>query len=445
VNNEYQMKLRTAAEAVSLVKSGDWVDYGLSLAQPILLDRALAKRKNELKNVKIRCGLCLSPREVVIADPDQEAFTLSSWHFGGYERSLQEKGLCYFIPMIFRNKPYFYRNELSVDVAMLSVAPMNKHGFFNFSLTNSASMAILSKAKTVILEVNANLPTALGGSEECIHLSEVDYIVEGENSALPVMPETVSDEIDRRIASSIVEEISDGAVIQLGIGAMPNAVGTMIADSDVKDLGMHTEMLVDAYLAMYEKGKLSNRRKIVDKGKGAWTFCVGSKKLYEWVDNNPFLASYPVSYTNDPAVIASHDNFISVNNCVGVDLYGQISAESSGLRQISGSGGQLDFVTGAYMSKGGKSFICFRSTYVDKKTGLAKSRVSPMLSPGEIVTDPRTQAHFLVTEWGKVNVAGKSSWERAEMIISIAHPAFRDELIKEAELMKIWRRSNKII
>lgn len=444
MNGEYRAKLRTANESVSAVQSGDWVDYGLSLAQPVLLDAALAKRKNELKDIKVRCGLCLTPREVVNVDPAQETFTLSSWHFSGYERSLQEKGLCFFIPMIYRNKPCYYRQELPVDVAMLAVTPMNKHGFFNFSLTNSASRAIICKAKTVIVEINENLPVALGGSEECVHLSEVDYIVEGGNGMLPELPEADPDEIDRRIACAVVEEIPNGAVIQLGIGGMPNAVGAMIAESDAKDLGMHTEMLVDAYLTMYEKGKLTNRKKNIDKGKGVWTFCLGSKKLYDWVDNNPFLASYPVDYTNDPAVIAGHDNFISVNNCVGVDLYGQISAESSGTRQISGSGGQLDFVTGAYMSNGGKSFVCFRSTYVDKMTGQAKSRVNPVLKLGEIVTDPRAQAHCLVTEWGKANVAGKSSWERAELIIGIAHPDFRDELIKEAELMKIWRRSNKI-
>ena len=207
---------------------------------------------------------------------------------------------------------------------------------------------------------------------------------------------------------------------------------------------MHTEMLVDAYLTLYEQGKLTNKRKVLDKGKGAWTFCLGSRKLYDWVDVNPSLAAYPVDYTNDPAVIAQMDNFISVNNCVEVDLYGQISAESAGVRHISGTGGQLDFVTGSYLSRGGKSFICFRSSANDKKSGRNSSRVVPTLPTGGIVTDPRSQVHFLVTEWGKVNLAGCSTWERAEKIISIAHPDFREDLIKEAEKMNIWRRSNKV-
>jgi butyryl-CoA:acetate CoA-transferase len=442
--NEYQKKLRTPEEAVKIVKSGDWIDYGFCLIQPVLLDFALAKRKSELRDIKIRGGLAFQPRQVVSVDPNRETFTYSSWHFSGYERKLHDQDLCNYIPMIYRNKPNFYRNDLQVDVAMISVTPMDKHGYFNFSLTNSATRATLETAKIVILEVNVNLPVACGGEEECIHISDVDFIVDGGGQPLPEIPVSASDEVDEKVANLIMEDIVDGATIQLGIGGMPNAVGNLIADSDVKDLGMHTEMLVDAYLTMYKKGKLTNKFKSLNKGKGVWTFCSGTKALYEWVDHNPALASYPSNYTNDPAVISQIDNFISVNNCVEVDLYGQVSAESSGFRQISGTGGQLDFVTGAYSSRGGKSFICFRSSFNDRKSGKIESRVVPTLPGGSIVTDPRTQIHYLVTEWGKVNLAGCSTWERAERIISIAHPDFRDDLIKQAEQMKIWRRSNKI-
>nr|WP_284708237.1 acetyl-CoA hydrolase/transferase C-terminal domain-containing protein [Sporomusa sphaeroides] len=194
---------------------------------------------------------------------------------------------------------------------------------------------------------------------------------------------------------------------------------------------------------MYKKGKLTNKYKKLDKGKGVWAFCAGTRELYDWVDCNPALASFPVDYTNNPAVIAQIDNFVSVNNCVEVDLYGQISSESAGIRQISGTGGQLDFVTGSYLSPGGKSFICFRSSFTDKQSGVMSSRVVPVLPAGGIVTDPRAQVNYLVTEWGKVNLAGCSTWERAERIITIAHPHFREELINQAEQMKIWRRSNK--
>lgn len=444
LTNEYQGKVVTPEQAVQVVQSGDWVDFGFGMGQPILLDAALAKRKGELQDVKIRGGLALTPRQVVVCDPERETFTYASWHFSGYERQLHDRNLCNYIPMLYRNKPMFYRQEVSVDVAMISVAPIDQHGFFNFSLTNSATKAILETAKIVIVEVNNCLPYAVGGQEEGIHISEVDYIVEAGDIPLAQLPSAPADEIDTQVARYIVEEITDGATIQLGIGGMPNAVGDLIAHSNVRDLGMHTEMLVDAYLTMHEKGKLTNKYKSWDKGKGAWTFCMGLQKLYDWVDRNPSLASYPSNYTNDPKVIAQIDNFISVNNCVEVDLYGQVSSESSGTRQISGTGGQLDFVTGAYLSNGGKSFICFRSAFEDRKTGQASSRVVPALSPSSIVTVPRTQVHYLVTEWGKVNLAGCSTWERAERIISISHPDFRDELIKQAETMKIWRRSNRI-
>ncbi len=444
LTNEYQGKVVTPEQAVQVVQSGDWVDFGFGMGQPILLDAALAKRKGELQDVKIRGGLALAPRQVVACDPERETFTYASWHFSGYERQLHDRNLCNYIPMLYRNKPMFYRQEVSVDVAMISVAPIDQHGFFNFSLTNSATKAILETAKIVIVEVNNCLPYAAGGQEEGIHISEVDYIVEAGDIPLAQLPSAPADEIDTQVARYIVEEITDGATIQLGIGGMPNAVGDLIAHSNVRDLGMHTEMLVDAYLTMHEKGKLTNKYKSWDKGKGAWTFCMGSQKLYDWVDRNPSLASYPSNYTNDPKVIAQIDNFISVNNCVEVDLYGQVSSESAGIRQISGTGGQLDFVTGAYLSNGGKSFICFRSAFEDRKTGQAASRVVPALPPSSIVTVPRTQVHYLVTEWGKVNLAGCSTWERAERIISISHPDFRDELIKQAETMKIWRRSNRI-
>ena len=441
--NEYRKKLVDADTAVKVVQSGDWVDYSFGTNQPVVLDEALARRKSELKDIKIRGTLALKPRQVVECDPNRDVFIYSSWHFSGYERKLHERNLCNYIPLLYRNKPQFYRQELKVDVAMIQVAPMDKHGYFNFSLTNSATKAIVDTAAIVIVEVNEALPYAFGGQEECIHISEVDYIVEAGRIAVTELPPATADEIDEKVASLIVEDIVDGATIQLGIGGMPNAVGTLIAQSDLKDLGMHTEMLVDAYMILHEQGKLTNKAKTIDKGKGVWTFCAGSKALYDWVDYNPGLASYPVNYTNNPAVISQIDNFISVNNCVEIDLFGQISAESAGTKQISGTGGQLDFVTGSYSSKGGKSFICFRSSFTDKKTGQMVSRINPILPLGGTVTDPRTQVHYLVTEWGKVNLAGCSTWERAERIISIAHPQFRDDLIKEANKMKIWRLSNK--
>lgn len=440
---EYRLKVTTAAQAVKVVKSGDWVDYNFALAQPIMLDKALAARKEELRDVKVRGGFGLRPLEIVSADPTREHFCYHSWHLSGYERQLSDQGLCDYIPMIYRNLPLYYRKSLEVDVAMFTVTPMDKDGYFNFSLTNSASKAIAEQAKILILEINDKLPITMGGQENCIHISDVDYIVEGDNPDLPVITPAKVTDIDKKIAQFIVDEIQDGSTIQLGVGALPNAVGTMIAESNLKDLGIHTEMLVDAYLSMFRAGKITNKFKNIDKGKSVWSFSVGSKELYDWVDGNPGIASYPIDYTNDPHKMAINDKLITINNCVEVDILGQVSSETSGSRQISGTGGQLDFLTGGYMSRGGKSFICFTSTFTDKKTGEMKSRVVVGLPENSVVTNPRTQAHYLVTEWGMVDLAGRSMWERAERIISIAHPDFREELIKGAEKLGIWRRSNK--
>jgi acyl-CoA hydrolase len=321
---------------------------------------------------------------------------------------------------------------------------MDKHGYFNFSLYNSATRAMVEKAKTVIVEVNDKLPVCLGGREECIHISEVDLVVEGPNPELVELPRLAPTEVDKAIARLIVGQMRDGSTIQFGIGGMPDTIGRMLCESDLKDLGMHTEMLVDAYADLFEAGKLTNCCKNIDRGKGVFAFSVGSKRLYEWADCNPGLASYPVDYTNDPNIIAANDNVVAINNCVEVDLFGQINSESSGLRQISGTGGQLDFTTGAYMSRGGKAFVCMSSTYTDKKTGELNSRIVPTLGEGSIVTGPRSQSPYIVTEYGIANLHGRSTWERAERVIEIAHPQFRDELVREAQRMNVWRASNKL-
>ena len=443
LRQEFRSKLFSAEQAVKVIKSGNWVDYNFSLAQPILLDKALAARKDELRDVKVRGGLRLSPLDIVTVDPDREHFCYNSWHLSGYERQLNDRGLCNYIPMIYRNMPLFYRKSLEVDVAMFSVAPMDSNGYFSFSLTNSASRAIAEQAKIVILEINNKLPI-VAGREACIHISEVDYIVESDNYDLPVINPVKVSNTDRKIAQFIMREIQDGSTIQLGVGALPNAVGTMIAESDLKHLGMHTEMLVDAYMTMMRAGKITNTLKNIDKGKGVFSFCAGSKELYEWVSDNAELISVPIDYANDPHIMAKNNNLVTINNCVELDVLGQVTSETSGSRQISGTGGQLDFLTGGYLSKGGKSFICFTSTFTDKRTGQLKSRILKNLPESSVVTNPRTQLHYLVTEWGIADLSGRSTWERAERIINIAHPDFREDLIRGAERLGIWRKTNKI-
>lgn len=442
-SQEYQEKLVSAEKAVQVVKSGDWVDYSFCLATPVTLDKALAERKEELEDVKIRGGLSLTPLAVVECDPEQEHFTFMSWHMSGYERKLGDQGRCYHIPLLYRHMPVFYRKSLEVDVAMICVAPMDDKGFFNFSLNNSASRAIVEKAKVVILEVNENLPVIPAGEENAVHISEVSYVVEGENPDIPVLKSPASGETDHKIAEIIIGQLCDGATIQLGVGALPNAIGEMIAASDLKNLGGHTEMLVDAYMKMTEAGKLNNTLKNINRGKTVFTFCAGSKELYDWTRNNAGLAACPVDYVNDPKVMSQNDNLMTINSCLEVDITGQFNSESAGLRQISGTGGQIDFLTGGYLSKGGKSFICCNSTFTDKKTGKTKSRILPWLGEGCIVTAPRSQAHCLVTEWGVADLAGRSLWERAERIINVAHPDFQESLVEAAEKRHIWRKHNK--
>lgn len=435
VFDEYRAKLRSPEEAVKAVKSGDWVDYTSNVCFPALLDAALAKRRDELKDVKIRGNLIFQTLATVESDPEREHFIYNSWHCSGYERKLCDKGLCNYIPMIFRNLGWYYTNFLTVNVAMMAVTPMDKHGYFNFSCATGVARAILEKADIVILEVNEHLPRIYGGFDETIHISEVDYVVEGEHPPLPQFPIAEPTKEDRAIAELIVPQIESGSTLQLGIGGMPNVVGAMLAESDVKDLSMHTELCGDAYYRLFEAGKLTNRKRF-QRGKGVTGMVFGSQSLYEWADENPSVIVEPLSYVNDPNIIAKNEKMISINSCVSVDLYGQICAESAGLRHISGTGGQLDYLTGAAMSEGGKAFICMTSSFVDK-TGVRHSRILPHFN-GDIVTDPRSQAYYIVTEYGCVNLAGCSTWERAEKLISIAHPDFRDELIAAAQKQKLW-------
>ncbi|MGI5912303.1 MAG: butyryl-CoA:acetate CoA-transferase [Syntrophomonadaceae bacterium] len=441
-SQEYKNKLVSAAEAVKLIKSGDWVDYGWCAGHPYETDKALAARASELTDVKVRGGVTLWMPEIFKIENPGNHFTWNSWHLTGIDRKIIEMGCGYYAPIRYCEVPRYYRENVEpIAVAMFQVAPMDEHGFFNFGPQASHQMAVIEKSKIVIVEVNQNMPRCLGGSEESIHISKVDYIVEGPNPPMPQLGSATPTDIDKKVAELIVEEIPNGACLQLGIGGMPNAVGMMIADSDLKDLGVHSEMYVDAFVDIAAKGKINGSKKNIDRFRQVYAFGAGTDKLYQYIDNNPELMSTTVDYTNDPYTVARIDNFISINNAVEIDLFGQINAESTGTKQISGTGGQLDFVMGAYLSKGGKSFICMSSTY--GKAGNTKSRIVPTLSPGTIVTDSRTVTHWVVTEYGKVNLKGMATWQRAEALISIAHPDFRDELIKEAEKMNIWRRTNR--
>lgn len=439
---EYQKKTTSAKNAVQVVKSGDWIDYGAFGTSPEMLDAALAQRADELQDVKIRALAFPGKAKVATTAPGQGKLIYNNWHFSSGDRKNHDNGNCYYIPFVYNEGPSHYERNLQTDVCMVRTAPMDAFGNFNFGVANSFQRAIIENAKIVIVEVNNTLPQCLGGTSESLHISEVDYVVESDNAPILTIGTPPITETDREIADLIVSEIRDGACIQLGIGGLPNAVGKLISQSDLKDLGVHTEMLADSYLEMYRAGKITNARKTLDPGRMVYTFALGSQDLYDFIDNNPACASYSVGYTNKLSHISANDDVVSINNAIEVDLYGQVSSESSGFRHITGTGGQFDFAYGAYHSRRGKSFICLSST-VTAKDGTVSSRIRPVFDPGSIVTLPRTMTQYVVTEFGKVNLKGKSTWERAEALISIAHPDFRDELIKEAQQMNIWTHQHK--
>ncbi|AET68091.1 acetyl-CoA hydrolase [Desulfosporosinus orientis DSM 765] len=439
---EYRRKLVSPEEAVKVVKSGDKVAYGHFAMAPTFLDPYLAQRKDELKAVKVYAVVYPGLAQVAVCDPTREHFIYNSWHFSGGDRMLHDKNLCNFVPMIYHEGPAVIERYCDADVFMGKVTPMDSHGYFNFSVANSDTYAYIKKSKKVIVEVCDKAPYCLGGNLEAIHISEVDMIVETDSKPLIQVPEVPPNDVDKAVAGHIMNLIEDGSVIQLGIGGMPSAVGSMIAHSDLKDLGAHTEILVDSYVDMYEAGVLTGKRKAFDQGRMAYTFALGTQKLYDFLHMNRTAASYSVDYTNSPSIASQHDKLISINNAIEIDLFGQVCSESSGTRQITGTGGQFDFIFSSFKSRGGKGIICLSSLKEGK--GEKKSRIVPTLTPGGIVTVPRAVTNYVVTEYGAVDIKGKSTWERAELLISIAEPDLREDLIKEAEKMKIWVKTNKL-
>ena len=386
------------------------MDYSQTCSFPQALDRALAARSGELRDVKIRNAISMLPVATVENDPGH-SFTYNLWHCSALDRKYVDQGRAYHLPMLFRHNGTYYLQEL------------------------------LEAAKTIVLEVNPSMPVTRGVESGRIHIRDVDCVVECDRP-VPTVTSPQASELDRRIAAHILPFITSGATLQLGIGGIPNSIGSMIAESDVKDLGMHTELMSDGYLDLYRAGKITNAKKKLNRGKGIFSICNGSRELYDFLDHNNAILSAPMSYVNSPAVIRELDDFISINGCLAVDLFGQVSSESAGLRQISGTGGQVDFITGAMEAEHGRAFLAMHSTFTDK-AGKQHSNIIPHFTGGDIITTPRTQAPNIVTEYGIASLPGKATWQRAEALINIAHPDFREELIRAAEAQKIWRQSNK--
>lgn len=448
---EYKRKLITAEKAAKLVNSNDRVEYSMFASKPVDFDIALGNRVNDgLENVSVRGGGTVLPVPYIIQnDREQKIFQYFSWYFTAIDRKAADYGLTCHNPISYHEATLISNNKadyihIHPRIGVVQTTPMDESGCFNFGLGNSYTRALFLNTEITIVEVNENMPRCLGGNDEYFHVSEVDYIIEGSNTpvfSLPPSPPPTPE--DEKIAALIVEEIIDGACIQLGIGSLPNLIGSKIAESDLKDLGIQSEMFCDAMVEMYEAGKITNARKTIDFNKSTYSFCLGTPETYEFLRDNPRCASCAVNYTNNPRQVSLNDNVVSINNIMEVDLLSQICSESYGLRQVSGTGGQLDFVDGAFHSRGGKSFLAFSSTFTDKE-GKIHSRIRPLLTPGATVTVPRTQVQYLVTEYGKVNMKGLSIWARAEALINLAHPDFRDELLKSAREMKLWSRTNRI-
>jgi acyl-CoA hydrolase len=426
----HEAKHISAKEAASLVKSGMWLDYGTSLIQPNEFDRALAARITELSNVKIRHCLTVKPHAFLDADPDRKHVLGLSLHFSGYDRKQHDAGRSQYIPVNLGEISDYYRRFIPpVDIVILKTAPMDANGYFNFGPANLWHRAIVERAKMLIIEVNKN-NIYVHGESTCVHISEVDYIIEGDDSVPTVLPNPPVTDVDRAVAKLIAAEIEDGACLQIGIGGMPNAVCTTLLDSAVKELGVHTEMMTDGIAELIKGGRVTNSRKKLNPGKSIYSFSLGSAELYKLLDHNKDILAYPVEYTNSPHLIMQNDKVFSINSTTQIDFHGQAASESDGNRHVTGTGGQAQFVRGAYASKGGKSFICLPSTY-DKK-GERRSRIVMNLTMGNIVTTTRADIMYVVTEFGIVNLKGKSVPERAQALIGIAHPDFQEDLQRQA-------------
>ena len=422
----YQEKLTTPEQLAQQVKSGWLLGMDTATSQTPAIMTAIAERirNSDITGVKVQALLDAYPFEFYTDPTLAGKMTGYSWFSSSAARKAVNAGYADIIPAYYRDFPTRIRTEYDYDAVCVEVAPMDRHGYFSLALNGSYIDAMLDKTKRIFLEVNDRQPRGLCGS--LIHISQVDAIVEY-NHDLPVLPPVQLDEVSKTIGGLIAERIPDGACLQLGIGAIPDATGMALKAKH--DLGIHTEMFTDSMVELIECGAVNNSKKQIHRGKTVTTFAFGSQRIYDYIDDNPAVEILPVDYVNDPDVICQNDNMISINAAVEVDLFGQVCAESVGTKHMSGSGGQIDYVRGACQSRGGKSFIAFTST----AKGGTISKIKPILTPGAVVTTSKNDVDYIVTEYGVAHLRGRSLGERARQLIAIAHPDFRDELTFEAK------------
>ena len=422
----YQEKLTTPDKIARQVQSGWLLGMDTATSQTPAIMTAIAEyiRNSDITGVKVQALLDAYPFEFYTDPTLAGKMTGYSWFSSSAARKAVNAGYADIIPAYYRDFPTRIRAEYDYDAVCVEVAPMDRHGYFSLALNGSYIDAMLDKTKRIFLEVNDRQPRGLCGS--LIHISQVDAIVEY-NHDLPVLPPVQLDEVSKTIGGLIAERIPDGACLQLGIGAIPDATGMALKSKH--DLGIHTEMFTDSMVELIECGAVNNSKKQIHRGKTVTTFAFGSQRIYDYIDDNPAVEILPVEYVNDPDVICQNDNMISINAAVEVDLFGQVCAESVGTKHMSGSGGQIDYVRGACQSRGGKSFIAFTST----AKGGTISKIKPILTPGAVVTTSKNDVDYIVTEYGVAHLRGRSLGERARQLIAIAHPDFRDELTFEAK------------
>ncbi len=425
-------KTITINDALDLVKDGDHLVAGMAASEGREFFMNLHKVADRVNHITIDNCLPLYPYEFMINDDYVDHFTVNSWFFSGDLRKAYKHGNITFIPNHLHFAGVRRTEHQAPNIFIGNCTPPDKHGFVSLSLSNVYEKHMIEQADIVILEINPHFPRTFGDLE--VHQDDIDYFVEVDYPA-PVLPDTTPSDKDKKIGQFIAEKIHDGDTIQLGIGGIPNAVANALMDK--KDLGVHTEMLTTGFMKLYQSGAVTNKKKTLHKGKMVCAFALGTPELYDFIDNNPSVMMLDGNYVNDPCVIGQNDNQVSINTTIEVDLTGQCCSESLGPIQFSGTGGQTDTAVGAQRSKNGRSFIALYSTAnVRKAPGSEErvivSKIVPTLKPGAAVSLSRNDVDYIVTEYGAVRLRGTSIQERVELLISVAHPDFRDELREKA-------------
>ncbi len=422
-NEEYKRKCVTAPEAVSLIKPGDRIFTSGNAATSYVLLNALADRKDELTDVEVTHVLLIGNDP--LSKPEMAGhFRHNSLFVGPADREAVNDGRADYIPVFLHEIPWLFSSgQERLDVAIIQTTPPDAHGFMSLGVETLATMAAVKSAKIILAQANEKMPRTLG---DCfVHVSKVTRIVEVSED-IPELDRAQPTDIERRIGQHVAQLVDDGATLQLGIGGIPDSVLSALYDR--KDLGIHTEMVSDGVVQAIEAGIINGTKKTLHPGKVVGTFALGSRHLYDYIHNNPMFEFHPSDYTNDPFIISRNENIVAVNSAIEVDLTGQVCADSIGTKIFSGFGGQVDFIRGAAYAKGGKPIIALPSTAQGGKA----SRITPLLKNGAGVVTTRADVHYVVTEYGVAYLHGKNLRERAEALIAIAHPNFREELAKAA-------------